>query len=162
MRKTIVLSLLLVAFCAANAFATDGKIYPGSMGVKWTPSDPDPVLNCSAIGNPSSTKWLRVDLPVIHDSINHTIRSGWVKAIDMHYSRNISARLMSIFRNGCTWYGWASPIRTTSGANCAAQTLSFGSLGSNSLAHYYYSCSIPPTYNGQVSYIVSYKVDENE
>lgn len=162
MRKIIVLSLLIVAFCAVNAFAADGKIYPGSMGVKWKTSEPDPVLSFSAIGNPSATKPLRLDLPVIHDSINHSIKNGWVKAIDMHYSENISARLMSIYRNGCQWYGWGSPTRTTSGSNCAAQTLSFGSLSSNSSAHYFYSCSIPPIYNGQASFIVSYKVDEKD
>jgi hypothetical protein len=162
MRKKILLSLLIVAFCAGSAFAADGKIYPGSMGAKWSSNEPDPVLSFGAIGNPSATKWLRLDLPVIHDSINHSIKDGWVKAIDMHYSGNISARLYSVYRNGCSWYGWLSPSQATSGVNCAAQTLSFGALGSNSSAHYYYSCSIPPTYSGQVSYIVSYKVNEKE
>lgn len=160
MRKIIILSLLLVAFCAVNAFAATGKIYPGSMGVKWTPSDPDPVLNYSAIINPSATKWLRLDLPVIH-RIGSAILGGWVKAVDQHGSQNILTRLMSIYRIGCGLYGWGSPARTTNGAGCTTQTLFFRPLGSNNISHSYYSCHIPPTYNGRASMIVSYEVTEN-
>jgi hypothetical protein len=151
-------AFVLVAGVAPTQ-ATDGKIYPGSMGVRYAGTD-TPSLNFSAIGNPSSTTWLYLDLPVIKDSINHNIERGWIKAIDMNYYSDITGTLLSTYRNGNQWWGWTNGSMKTSGTSSGVQTLSFGSLGANSGCHYYYSCRIPPSYNGNTSYIVSYKVDE--
>ena len=153
------LALFMVIAGALPALADDGKVYPGSMGVRYAGTS-TPCLNYSAIGNPSANTWLYLDLPVIHDTIGGHIKWGWVKAIDWHWSSNISARLISIYRNGCAFYGWFSPTRYTSGSGCHPQHLSFGSLGANSISHYYYSCKIPPRYQGRTSYIVSYRVEE--
>ena len=157
--KLAVLTLSILSL-AATTFAVDAKIYPGSMAVRWTSSDPVPHLNASALFNPSSTKTLRVDLPVIHDIIAKSIKSGWVKVVDRHYSHNIRCNLMSVYRSGGGFYGWTGPNRYSSGSGTGPQTLNFPGLGSNSVAHYYVSCSIPRTYSGNRSGIVSYRVDE--
>ncbi len=81
-------AVFMMVISSLSAFAGDGKIYPGSMGFRYA-GTAVPALNVSAIGNPSSTTWLYLDLPVIHDC--GRIKSGWVKAIDMSYTQNISA-----------------------------------------------------------------------
>lgn len=159
---TALFSVLFLLCASVTTFADDGKVYPGSMGVRWSSYDPVPTLNASAIGNPSSTKSLRVDLPVIHDCIGNNIEQGWVKVIDMHYGQNIRCSLNSVYRNGSSFYGWWGPNKYSSGSSQNPKTLTHGGLGSNTQAHYYYSCSIPPTYNGNRSYIISYYVEEND
>ena len=163
MKRSIITSIIfLITLVAGSAFANDGKIYPGSMGVRWNSYDPVPALSYSAIFNPSSTKSLRLDLPVIHDSIHHSIAGGNVKVIDRHYNQNIRVSLNSVYRNGCSFWGWWGANKYSSGTNCSAQTLSVPALGSNSQAHYYYSVSIPATYSGNRSGIVSYYVSEKD
>ena len=145
---------------ALPALASDGKIYPGSMGVRYAGTS-TPTLSCSAIGNPSTSSWLYLDLPAIHDTIGGNINKSWVRVIDQHYSSNISCQLCSVFRSGCSWYGWVSPTRYSSGSGCNEQVLSPGGVGANSRSHYYFSCKIPPRYNNNTSYIISYYVSED-
>ena len=163
MKRTILASIFfIITFVTGSAFAIDGKIYPGSMGIRWNSSDPVPHLSASAVFNSSSTKSLRLDLPVIHDSIHHSISSGWVRVIDRHYNQNIRVSMNSVYRNGCSFWGWWGANKYSAGTNCSAQALSFPGLGSNSQAHYYYSVTIPPTYSGNKSGIVSYYVAEKD
>ena len=62
--KLFITALAVLSLVTTTTFAAglNGKVYPGSMGVRWTASDPVPALHTSSIENPSS-KWLRVDLP---------------------------------------------------------------------------------------------------
>lgn len=124
---------------------------------------PTPTYNNSAIGNPAATT-LYLDCPVIHDSINHRIHSGWVKVFDRHFTAPVSCNLNSLYPSGTGFFGWWTSFQSSSGGSSTSpvETLTFGSLSSNPTAHYYYSCQIPPTYSGYVSYITSYKVNENE
>lgn len=159
MRKIIIFSIALVMFLTVNAVANDTKVYPGSMGAKKDSSQPEPYLNYGSIQNPSSNDWLWLFLPVVRDSSACAINSGWVKAFDMHYSENISARLCSVSRLGSTFTMWSS-ARKTSGSNTSTQTLSFGSLPSVPGGHYFFYCAIPPVYQGNRSAIVSYMINE--
>ena len=61
------LALFMVIAGALPALAIDKKIYPGSMGVRYSGTS-TPRLSHSAIGNPSANTWLYLDLPVIHDT----------------------------------------------------------------------------------------------
>ena len=158
-------SLLLSMLTVPPTFAArDAKVYPGSMAVRINSSQPTPKLSASSIFNPSSTQWLNVELPVIHDTIGHTIRNGWVKALDRHYSADVSARLRSFYWSNTRdrFLGWWSARLYSAGSGNDAQTLSFPGVGSNSIAHYHYSCAIPPTYLGRKSGILSYYVREND
>lgn len=157
--KLLLLFVCVTAVGVSQAHAVDGKIYTGSSCVRWSGTT-SPIYNFSAIGNPADS-WLYVDCPVIHDSINASINSGWVKVIDQNYTYNARCNLNSIYRNGGSWWGWWTPNQSSAGSSSSPQTLSFGGIGSNSISHYYYSCRIPPIYSGNRSYLISYKVDEN-
>jgi hypothetical protein len=157
---TLLVALFMVMTGALPALAADGKIYPGSMGVRYAGTS-TPTYNFSAIGNPSTTSWLYLDLPAIHDSIAGNINKSWVRVIDQHYSANVSCKLFSVYRSGCGFSAWVSPTRYSTGSSCAEQVLLPGGVGANSKSHYYFSCKIPPKYNNNSSYIISYYVEED-
>jgi hypothetical protein len=161
-RGVFILSMvvLTITMSASLALAEDGKIYPGSLCVRYAGTS-TPSYNFSAIGNPSNSSWLYLDCPVIHDSINGSIHDGWVDTIDSHYSSDVRCSLNSFYRSGSSWYGWWSPNRHSSGSGSHKQRLYYSGLGSNSSSHQYLSCRIPPRYSGNTSYIISYRVDEN-
>ncbi len=157
---TLLVALSMVMSGALVASAADGKIYPGSMGVRYAGTS-TPTYNCSAIGNPSTTNWLYLDLPAIHDVISGNIKRSWVRVIDQNYRDDIYCRLYSVYRSGCGYAGWTSPARWSSGSNCIEQVLSAGGVGANTRSHYYFSCRIPPKYSNNTSYIISYYVEED-
>jgi hypothetical protein len=158
--KAALAAFVLATLGATQAHAVDGKNYPGSMCVPWG-ANRTPTYYYSAIGNPSTSTDLLLDCPIVRDSITNTIQSGWVKAIDQHYYDNVSCRLDSIYFSGGAAWGWSSPTLSSSGSSGNPQHLAFGGVGANNTAHYYYSCRIPPTFNGNVSSITSYQVNEN-
>ena len=162
-KHLLTLAIVCLTIGSMNMFALDGKVYPGSMGVRWNSSDPVPALGWSAIFNPSTTKSLRVDLPVIHDVIAKTIRQGWVRVVDKHYTQGVRAQLCAVYK-GCStgFYGKCLANKYSSGTSECPKVLSFGAVGAGSTAHYYFSCTIPPVYSGQKSGIVSYFVEEYE
>ena len=145
---------------AGIAEAGDRKVYPGEMGVKW--SGPNPVYNTGAIGNPSSTSWMYVDLPVINDDTGSGIDYSSVAVVDRHYSSDVRCSINTAYWNNSadTFYGYWGPNRSSSGSSGDQQTLSTGSASHGSTRHEYFSCRIPPTYSGNVSYIISYTADE--
>jgi len=157
---TLLVALFMVMTSALPALAADGKIYPGSMGVRYAGTS-TPTYYGSAIGNPSTNQWLYLDLPAIHDASD--INSSWVRVIDQNGNANadICCRLFSVYRCGCGYCGWSSPKQCSSGWGCNEQLLSAGAVGANSRSHYYFSCKIPPKWNNKTSYIISYKVKEN-
>ena len=157
--QRILVAVVMVALGILPAHALDGKNYPGSMCVRWAGTS-TPVYNFSAIGNPSATTDLRLDCPVVKDAAS--IQSGWVRVIDQHYNDDVGCSLNSFYRSEGGYVGWWTPWVSSSGSSPNPQHLGFGSVGANSLTHYYYSCRIPPTYAGNISYITSYHVTEND
>ena len=155
---TLLAFAVLAVMGLSTAQAGDAKVYPGSMGVRWAGTNP-PSFLYSAIGNPSATSWLYVDLPIINDSDNGISR-GWVRAIDMNPSYDVTCSLNSMYRYGPDWYGWWTPTKSTAGSASYAQILEFGSLGGSGIAHYYYTVKIPPKYGANISYITSYRAEE--
>jgi hypothetical protein len=157
--KVVLLVLGIMVLGAIPVHAVDGKNYPGSLCVPW--SGPTPIFGESAIGNPSTTMALRVDCPAVKDATN--IQSGWARVIDNHTTAPVSCTLVCVSRSGTT--SSACTRTASSSSNSASvQHLSFSSLtctGCNSLAHYYYSCTIPPTQAG-TSWIRTYQVLEND
>ena len=156
---TLLVALFMVMTSALPAFSW-WKIYPGSMGVRHAGTS-TPTYNCSAIGNPSNSSWLYLDLPVIRDSFG-SIDLSFVRVIDQHPSSNISCQMCSVYRSSsqCIWYVRFSPIKYSSGSGCNEQMLEPGGVGADYHSHYYLSCSIPPKYNNDISYISSYKVEK--
>ncbi|MCK5231826.1 MAG: hypothetical protein KAR13_16260 [Desulfobulbaceae bacterium] len=157
---TLLVALFMVTTGALPALAADGKIYPGSMGVR-TYGISTPTYYSGTIGNPSATSWLNLVLPAIHDTIGGNINKSWVRVNDRHCRSNIRCKLYSRYKSGWGWYGWFSPTRYSSGSGCNEQVLSPGMIEANSISHCYFSCEIPPMYNNNISYINSYSVQDS-
>lgn len=161
--SAVVVSVLGLAATlnAPQALAVDGKNYPASMCVKWSGTGTT-FLSWSSMGNNSSSGWVYLDCPAVKDARN--IYSGWVRATDRHYSSDISCGLYSTYRrtsDSAVFY-WSPGTKATTGSGNHVQHLSYGGASADPYGHYYYSCSIPPTYGGNASQIHTYNVTENE
>jgi hypothetical protein len=126
-----------------------------------------PTYNHSAIGNPSNSEWMWVDLPVINDSIYGEITNSEVRVVDQHYSSEINCQLISVKRNNSGGYDgiWGRrAYSSASGVHLQSMDTRGASSGSGwggRAYHEYLNCSLPPTYSGNPSYIVSYYVRED-
>lgn len=166
MRKMLamfsVVGVMSGLFGVSQVQAIDGKNYPGSMcGLHYGNTS---TTSGGAIGNWSTTAWLYVDCPVVKDSIDYSISSGFVRVTDRNPTAyaDVSCALNSLYQGGSSFSGWWSAYKYSAGSSTAVQTLSFPGLSANANAHYYYSCAIPPAYGTAVSYIDTYRVNENE
>jgi hypothetical protein len=162
--KVLLAATCMVATGASQAHALDGKVYPGSMCVRWSAGGIPAYYN-SFIGNSSTSSSMGLDCPAIHDS-HLGINNGWVRVIDRNYNDPVTCGLIGAYHSGARLYGWVAGWNSSNGgsATSSSEHLPFGSFRSpaHGWAHYYYSCRIPTKYNGQVSYITSYFVEENE
>lgn len=164
-KKTLAaLAITSAALLSANVHA-GGVSSPASQCVKWTNGDVTPTLSYSAIYNASSSQTMRVDCPVertdfdgfLHDA---GVEGSWMRVVDRHYNSNVSCRLVSYSRNGngSSSY-WSTGTRYSNGSSTNTQHLNTGSLGGeNTYSHLYFSCLVPPTYSGNRSGLVTYKV----
>ena len=157
---TMLTAVFMAAIGAPPVYAGDSKIYPGTMCVRWSGTN-TPTYEFGAIGNPSST-WLYIDCPAVHDVLGKNISSGWVGMIDQNYDADIRCRLTSVYRSGNAYTFWETPELGSTGSSANPQNISYGGVYSNGSTHYYYSCRIPPAFNGNVSRITSYQVNEVE
>ena len=168
MKYRSIIALFLGAFALFGGQAMAGQaLLPASACVKWNSSDPEPSLAYGELRNPSSTRWLRVDCPVMRtdfDGFLHDagVEGSWIRMVDKHYNSNGNCRLVSYSHNtNSTTSYWATGLRSTSGSGNHAQVLNTGSLGGeNSSSHLYFSCRIPPSYSGNYSSIVSHYVNQ--
>ena len=162
--KLLLSTIFALVSCMAFTVLADSKVYPGQMGVRHSSSDPVPILSGGGIFNPHRSRWLRLDLPVIHDVPNSRMLRGWVKVVDQNFNRDIRIWLKSRFKGAsgrCAWGGGTSRAKTSWGADGCNKTLRFGAVGAfSNTQHYYFDCRIPPVYSGKKSGIISYQVKE--
>jgi hypothetical protein len=166
----VLVAVFTMAIGAAQAHATDNKIYPGNMCVRW--QGPTPAFELGSIKN-TGTTILHLDCPVIRDRINNGIRSGWVDVVDNNLSSDflnnpnmqVCATLFRVSRVGSTTFTTlgTGPVCSRSGG-LTSQRLSLGGLSHSPHAHYFYRISIPPvpSSGGGPSSVISYHVEENE
>lgn len=152
--KFVIASIACLSI-TTNALA-DGN-YPGSTCVKT--SGPSPAYGMSTMGNPSSSARMYVDCPMVKNS-SSSIKSGWMRVMDRHPSQAIDCTLMSAYASGNTVY-YYSTSDASAGSAASWQKLTFGSLAEYDEGYYYYSCSLPPTYNSIMSGIGTYHLNEN-
>ncbi len=179
---SLILGSLASSFAVTPTLAGDGKAYPGSLCVPWG-DNRDPEYFASAIGNRSTTDWLYLDCPAVKDQIGEVVVDGWVRMIDHNYDDDIYCTLVHAVYDVNKWlekrYGDKTEHgrRTSSSGSSTsiqhkyfpAEPLpSFGvgvihyGVSLSDESHVYFSCAIPPTYQGKVSYITSYYVEEDE
>ena len=159
---TLLVALFMVTTGALPALAGDGKVYPGSMGVRYSGTF-TPTYNCSAIGNPSATQHLYLDLPIIKDVIGGHINKSWVRVTDRHRYSSISCAVCNRYRCGFGWCGQTKTKYSSGWSGWGEQLLNTGAIGTNknTREHYYFSCRIPPKYYNKISYINSYYAEES-
>ncbi len=164
---TLLLGSLAGPFSASPALANDGKAYPGSLCVPWG-DNRHPTYSAGAIGNPSTTEPLFIDCPVVKDNIASwgkpyfsRIEDGWVRMIDEHYTDDIACEFQfGVYLS--EWYMQGSGRKGSTGSGASIQHVYFpiGKIAQKR-NHAYLSCVIPPAYEGNVSYITSYYLEED-
>ncbi|NOT55155.1 MAG: hypothetical protein HOP18_11155 [Deltaproteobacteria bacterium] len=168
----ILTAVVMATLGLSQAHAVDGKLYPGSMCNRFAGATTVlPTLNASRLLNPSTTTVLRLDCPVIHDSIAPNLQSGYVDVIDQNFSgdvvnnenNQVCAELFSTSQVLSSFLTIRSTgRRCTTGASATSKRLFVGGLPANSNAHYFYGITLPPKFSGFESAVISYRVDENE
>jgi len=161
--RSLATVVVLAALGAAPVHASTDLTFPGNQ-CSAAPDSPSPAIaspDGSNIGNPSSTQWLYVICPLIAQPFAAPINWGVVALIH--------AAPQSLGGMGCVLHSVNSPAYgTTTGwtqyqgattTSLTQQWLHFGSLPGND--HYYYVCYIPPKYNGVMSSINAYRINEN-
>lgn len=159
-----ILSLVFLGCVSASAFATDTKIYPGASCQRHSGST-NYNHSSGIFRNNSSTQTLTVVCPVIKDESTKSIQDGWIKVLDLNKDANFTCSAKSRYRkNDGGWTNYWSGNKYSSGHGTHTQTLGFGGFSQVSGgSHYYIVCTIPKKdpANG-ASYLISYRVDENQ
>ena len=158
--RTLALSVIFtLSFLSTKASAQDYKTYPGSMCVKW--QGPEPTISFSSILNPSSSEYLYVDCPLIVDVTDGHVSLPYVVLLDQHYSKDVRCSINSAQRKNSTWYGyWGSNQFSEGNSTNKQEFLWYKHSKAGDYGIYYFSCRIPPTYNGNKSAIISYGAGE--
>ncbi|NOT53489.1 MAG: hypothetical protein HOP18_02685 [Deltaproteobacteria bacterium] len=168
MMKTKVLSSVVIAagllFGATSLSYADSKTYPASECVRWDERvDPVTFLNFGRRFNPSTTLRLRLDCPAVKDR-STDVRNSWIRVIDQHPNDQVCAQFIAYKQLGALTVIRGTPQLCTTLAFVSATPvqLNTGALAAIPAdAHYYFSVlRIPMNFNGAVSGVVTYAVDE--
>lgn len=117
--------------------------YADSSGRRWNTSS-------------SAKYWI---CPIQRERTWDRVNYAYMYVYDQHYSSNISCTLYMRYETGSS-YDYSSA--STSGSDTATKTLTFGEVSSESYGYQYFYCSIPASYSGSYSGIVSYLTDEED
>jgi hypothetical protein len=156
----------MLALASSNAFAADGKDYPGMVCVPDQTSVPAGHVNGTAqvyagtLMNMSSTEALFVTCPFVHDQNN--IQSATIQIYDRSPSAEVSCTLHSEIDNssGMTIFSSATVGSGVGSFSSVSTALSFGAVSTGN--YNYAQCSIPkkdPT-NGS-SHVAGFTVVES-
>jgi len=165
-RKIITLIIAIFGILNASQALAGKTIYPGSMCVKWTASDPTPRLSSSRIFNDSTSRWMRVDCPVLHQHFggvfqNDDMDDSDIGIIDANTSANARCWSVSKDQVGSSVYTRGSGgARSSTGFGNHEQNLDFARTNHNGASWAYIGCTIPPRQNGQSSGITYYSGQE--
>lgn len=148
---------------APQAMASDQKVYPASMCNKYAGAG-SAVDGYGSLRNDSTAGYVYLDCPVIRDHPASDISSGFVQVTDRDFNQNAGCYLAQVYRanNNSSVVFYSNGYRYTDGSGEALRVLNFGPpANAVPYGQYYYSCMIPPVYQGQVSEIHLYSVTEN-
>ena len=137
----------------------DAKVYPGDMAVA---RNGDVRFSNGSVYNASSTAYATVELPIINDDLGRGISKSYVYVVDRNPVANITCRLNTLYWNNThdQFYGYWGSSRSTVGSSGNQGTLTMGSATHGSTRHEFITCTLPPRYYGNASYIISYKIEE--
>lgn len=150
-------TLVSLSVVASTAHATlDAKTFPGAMCMEQ---------NLNSITLDSRGRAMNTDAdemtwvcPIVREWMSGTLSSASVYVLDQHHTDDVSCTLYSHTTGGSsTDYASGS----TSGTSGSAKTSSISSLGASTNGYYYLLCTVPGTYSGNMSGVVSYHVKES-
>jgi hypothetical protein len=164
MKKSITTSSVVGLFFALGltppAFAADGKIYAAAECVDASSSG-NARYSYGRAYNTSTLSNLYMECPVVKETVADTsLQDGHFYVKDMHYLANISCTLATQSATSTGPWGWYT-TRSSTGTSTSPQKLSYSSQPMYANSGYtVFKCTVPPRYNGNPSYLVSYRVDE--
>ena len=144
----VFLSLLMPQFAAAEA-----QHFPGAACLPDSHKDNFSRIYSGKIKNTSTGVATYTCAGHIPWSIYRQKVDGYVWVEDRHYSKNATCVLKTRYPNGA---GYRTSTRNS--ANTGYKKLSFSSIWNNSQGSTFIRCSLPGTYNGYTSRIVSYRM----
>lgn len=165
-RKIIALIVAVFGIFNAGQVLAGKTIYPASMCVQWNGGTPTPRLSASRIFNNSTTRWMNVDCPILHQHFggvfqNDDMDDSDIGVIDAHTTANARCWSLSKHQSGSTLYSVGNGgTRRTTGFGNHEQNLDFGRTNHNGASWAYIGCQIPPRQNGQSSGITYYSGKE--
>lgn len=149
-------TLVSLSVVASTAHATtDSKTYPGAMCMEQNLTSITLDSSGRAMNTDSATMtWV---CPIVREWMSGYIYSATVYVLDQHYSDNVSCTLYSRTTGGSkTDYVSAS----SSGSSSAATSLSYSTVAASTNGYYHLLCTVPGTYSGNTSGVVSYLIKE--
>lgn len=163
-----VVGLTILAFGIINSgHAFAGKtIYPASMCTRWTSTDVVPRLSGSRIFNDSTSQWMRVDCPILHQHFGAVFQNddqddSDIGVIDANNGADARCWSLSKYQSGSNFFTAGNGgTRTTTGFGNHEQNLDFAFVNHNGESWSYIGCNIPPRQNGASSGITYYSAEE--
>ena len=150
----------LLAGASLNVAAEDGKVHPGANCIDGYNTG-DLRAYGGRIYNNSSSRTRTFECPGVKDSMgSNRINDATVYVIDQNFNSNVNCSLWT--QSSTTTGAWGFyTSRSSSGTNPTPQALTYPSQPIYTNHGYsVFRCAVPPRYSGQVSRIVSYRLDE--
>lgn len=151
---------LALSLLAGQAFAEDGKAYPGSACQRQFDQIDAAIARSRAVVLNAGAQSVRLFCPVAKDVEAGRIKRAVVMVLDSHTAQNVTCELMSLGSDGAVVQ---SSTRSSSATNAVPVALSFGAHKANPRGVYVLACDLPAGSGpGAVgaSHIVSYSIVE--
>ena len=159
------LGFSMLAAASVPALANDAKTLPGAACQPKSSSPTTFELNSSGQLINTSTTDLTVICPIVRDVMAANSSNGISKAQVHVIDRNVDRRFTCTLRSHATTTtgsGSSSLNTGNSFASADVQVLGYGNLASSANGYYFFECTIPGTYNGSLSSIVTYNWNETD
>lgn len=157
------LGFSMIAAASVPALANDAKTLPGAACQPKSSSPTAFEINSSGQLVNTSTTDLIVICPIVRDVMaansSNGINKAQVHVIDRNVDRLFTCTLRSHATN-TTGAGSSSRNTGNSFASANVQVLEYRNLASSADGYYFFECTIPGTYNGSLSSIVTYNWNE--
>ncbi|MDS4022870.1 MAG: hypothetical protein RKR03_20535 [Candidatus Competibacter sp.] len=159
------LGFSMIAAASVPAMANDAKTLPGAACQPKSNSPTAFEISSSGQLINTSTTDLTVICPIVRDVMaansSNGINKAQVHVIDRNVDRPFTCTLRS-YATSTGSYGSSTQNTGNSFASANVQILGHGNLASSADGYYLFECTIPGTYNGTRSSIVTYNWNETD
>jgi hypothetical protein len=147
---------MLLAVAAPAAFADGGmKTYPAANCVS---NDPDYWTTSYAYGRNNGTGAATLYCPIVREESSLLTQAGTVWVTDRHYSENVCCSSRSKNPGGNALRFTAD--QCSSGVDGGVALAFSGPVMAGSWEHRFFQCTLPGTYEGNASEVLTYRSQE--